>query len=89
MLQERVEELKEEYNKSIEQGDKLLAEYLEHINNQVQEEQQLSQEFNQMANKSNILLGSQLNSNKNDFERLKNLSQHVGVNLENRVQSND
>lgn len=89
LLLDRVKELNDEYTQAIEQGDAHVGEYIENINNQVQEEQQLSQEINLMANKSNLILHAKLNSNKNDFERLRNLGQNAGVRLEETVKDQD
>ena len=88
-LLERVDQLKEEYAQVVESGDQHFNEFIENINNQVQEEQQLSQEINLMANKSNIILNAKLNANKVDFERLRNLATTLGTNLEQVIAAQD
>ena len=43
------------------------------VSDQENIEMAVSADINVLANKSNLLLRSKLNSNKNDFERMRNL----------------
>ena len=89
LLKERVEVLQAEHQEVVQTGDQYYQEYIDNINNQVKEEQQLSEDINAVANRSNTVLHAKLNANKSDFERLRHLGQSVGAKLESKIAAAD
>lgn len=74
-------------NEFIDRGDNQYNQLRQETREQDEIEQTLTEEINTVANKSNMLLRAKLNSNKGDFDRLRQGA--TGNELERRVAHND
>lgn len=71
LCQERSDQLEEELNEFIDRGDNQYNALRQEIREQDEIEQALTEEINSLANQSNMVLRAKLNSNKGDFDRLR------------------
>ena len=71
LCQERSDQLEEELNEFIDKGDNQYNALRQETREQEEIELALTDEINSLANQSNMVLRAKLNSNKGDFDRLR------------------